>query len=106
MLEFQEHLETFLDKKDHAAECVEGMKTSLKLQMLKEEEGSDSGGNETVLDLGRALFKLHFHLFLLLETAHKMLTSLLVTARTHKARKAPARDDAAARNVIDLFLPF
>lgn len=83
MLEIQEHLETFLDRKDQAAECLDGIKTSVKLQLLNEEDGGDSG-NELVLDLGRALYKLHFQLLLLLEAAHKMLSALSNIARANK----------------------
>lgn len=83
MLEIQEHLETFLDRKDQAAECLDGIKTSVKLQLLNEEDGADSG-NELALDLGRALYKLHFQLLLLLEAAHKMLSALSNIARANK----------------------
>lgn len=84
MLEVQQHLETFLDKKEQAADFVGGIKTSTKLHLLAEEEGPETGCTDIVLDLGRALYKLHFQLLLLLESAHKMLTSLSAFARTHQ----------------------
>ncbi|KAK6628771.1 hypothetical protein RUM43_002587 [Polyplax serrata] len=84
MLEIQQHLETFLDKKEQAAEFVGGIDTSTKLHLLSEEESGDSACTEIILDLGRALYKLHFQLLLLLESAHKMLTSLHTIAKTHQ----------------------
>lgn len=40
--------------------------------------------HETVLDLGRSLYKLHFQLLLLLESANKMFTALSSTALDNK----------------------
>lgn len=84
MLEIQQHLETFLDKKEQAAEFVGGIKTSAKLHLLADEEGGETNCSDIILDLGRALYKLHFQLLLLLESAHKMVTSLHTIARMHQ----------------------
>lgn len=84
MLEIQQHLETFLDKKEQASEFVGGITTSTKLHLLAEEKVEESGCTEIILDLGKALYKLHFQLLLLLESAHKMLTSLSTIAKTHQ----------------------
>ncbi|XP_073975779.1 microtubule binding protein furry isoform X3 [Rhodnius prolixus] len=73
MLELQEHLETFLDKKRQASECIESLKVTLKLQ-----ENADMS---VVLDMGRSLYKLHFQLVLLLESANKMYCALNTTAQ-------------------------
>lgn len=42
------------------------------------------GTNESVLDLGRSLYKLHFQLLLLLESANKMFTALCSTAQDNQ----------------------
>lgn len=42
------------------------------------------GNNESVLDMGRSLYKLHFQLLLLLESANKMFTALCSTAQDNQ----------------------
>ncbi|KAK0097546.1 hypothetical protein PV326_001186 [Microctonus aethiopoides] len=81
MLEIQEHLETFLEKKDHATECLEAVKATNKLQVLGDVHGSDSGSEEMLLGLGRAFYKLHFQLLLLIEASNKMLLALTKAAK-------------------------
>ena len=81
MLEIQEHLETFLDKKDHATECLEAAKASAKLQSLGGGHTTEAGLEEMLLDLGRALYKLHLQLLLLIEASNKMLGTLMNAAR-------------------------
>ncbi|XP_075228459.1 microtubule binding protein furry isoform X2 [Lycorma delicatula] len=93
MLELKEHLDTFLDRKDHAAECMEAVKAC-----LKSNERGDSSSNTNIvrggrsnledaaLDLGRACYKLHFQLLLLLESANKMFTVLCNTAHENQLR--------------------
>lgn len=76
MLEVQEHLETFLEKKDHATECLEAVKATNKLQVLGDSHGTDLGAEEMLLGLGRAFYKLHFQLLLLIEATNKMLLAL------------------------------
>ncbi|XP_046667613.1 protein furry isoform X2 [Homalodisca vitripennis] len=70
MLELKEHLDTFLDRKDHAAGCLDSLKAV--------------GNKESVLDVGRSLYKLHFQLLLLLESATKMFTALCSTAHDNQ----------------------
>lgn len=65
-------------------QCIDGIKSSVKLQLMSEEEGGESGANELVIDLGRALFKLHFQLLLVLEASQKMVSTLSSVARRHK----------------------
>lgn len=65
---------------------MDGIKTSVKLQLLNDEDVAESGGSEIVLELGRALYKLHFQLLLLLEAAHKMVSALSTIARMHKVK--------------------
>lgn len=79
MLELKEHLDTYLDRKDHAAECVDGLKGVIQQIQHRDIE-------ECVLDLGRALYKLHFQLLLLLESANKMFSVLCATASDNQLR--------------------
>ncbi|KAF5278113.1 hypothetical protein FQR65_LT03629 [Abscondita terminalis] len=85
MLEVQEHLETFCDKKDQATMYSDAIKTTLKLEMLSGQQ-SDERNDEYLLDLGRALYKLHFQLLLLIEAANKMVTSLVATLKNMQFR--------------------
>ncbi|XP_063986587.1 protein furry isoform X3 [Diachasmimorpha longicaudata] len=80
MLEIQEHLETFLDKKDHATECLEAVKATNKLQVLGEVQ-PDSVPEDMLLGLGRSFYKLHFQLLLLIEAANKMLFALIKASK-------------------------
>lgn len=104
-IDIQEHLETFLDRKDHVAEvsffltlkilnlflyasqCFEGIKTSVKLQLLNEEEIETSP--EVLLELGKALCKLHFQLLLLLESVYKILGQLISLSRGFQVKLTP-----------------
>ncbi|XP_021940399.1 protein furry [Zootermopsis nevadensis] len=89
MLEIQEHWETFLDRKDHTVECIDAVKTTVKLNLLGENQ-SELGNEELVLDLGRALYKLHFQLLLLIEASNKMVTALTVAAHNGQLRDVSA----------------
>lgn len=80
MLEVQEHLETFCDKRDQATMYSDAIKTSVKLEMLSGQQ-TDARNDEYLLDLGRALYKLHFQLLLLIEATNKMVTTLVATLR-------------------------
>ncbi|XP_047109734.1 protein furry [Schistocerca piceifrons] len=82
MLEIQEHWETFLDRKDHATECIDAVKTTFKLHMLGESQTDLSNEDIMILDMGRALYKLHFQLRLLIEASHKMVTVLTTAAKS------------------------
>jgi hypothetical protein len=59
------------------------MKTTVKLNLLGENQ-SELGNEELVLDLGRALYKLHFQLLLLIEASNKMVTA--VTTAAHNSQ--------------------
>ncbi|XP_068083711.1 protein furry [Anabrus simplex] len=83
MLGVQEHWETFLDRKDHAAECFDAVKASMKLHLLGESP-TELGSEELILDLGRALYKLHFQLLLLIEASNKMVSALITSAKNDK----------------------
>ncbi|XP_037907815.1 protein furry isoform X6 [Hermetia illucens] len=89
VLEVQEHLETFFDRKDHVLECLDSVKTSCKLALQSDvdssQEGAGAGGfilfdpatTEILLDLGRAIYKLMFQLLLLIESNHKIAMSVV-----------------------------
>jgi hypothetical protein len=87
VLEIQEHLETFFDRKEHVMECLESIKTSVKFSLFSDldsaNEGAtslnisdalctDPGLTDCLIDLGRGLYKLMFQLLLLIEADHKI----------------------------------
>lgn len=62
-------------------QCLETLKAILKLQQLRDETVSaDLVNEESVVDTGKALYKFHIQLLLLLETANRMYSSLIVTS--------------------------
>ncbi|KAH8406857.1 hypothetical protein KR222_008787, partial [Zaprionus bogoriensis] len=94
VLEVQEHLETFFDRKDQVLECLDAVKTSCKLSLFNESDVAASGlelpssssitympfdpaSTEVVLDLGRSLYKLMFQLLLLIESNHKISANVV-----------------------------
>lgn len=83
VLEIQEHLETFFDRKDHVMESLESIKTSMKFNLFADDTlpdgasssepmSADPGISEILIDLGRGLYKLMFQLLLLIEADHKI----------------------------------
>ena len=59
------------------------MKTTVKLNLLGENQ-PEIGNEELVLDLGRALYKLHFQLLLLIEASNKMVSALTTMAHNNQ----------------------
>lgn len=59
----------------------DAVKTSLKLEMLSGQQ-SETRQEDYLLDLGKALYKLHFQLLLLIEAANKMIGTLCSTLRS------------------------
>lgn len=59
----------------------DAVKTSLKLEMLSGQP-TDARHEEYLLDLGKALYKLHFQMLLLVEAANKMIGILCSTLRS------------------------
>lgn len=57
----------------------DAVKTSLKLEFLSRQQSSELRREEYLLDLGKALYKLHFQLLLLVEASNKMVASLVST---------------------------
>jgi hypothetical protein len=55
----------------------------VKLNLLGENQ-SELGNEELILDLGRALYKLHFQLLLLIEASNKMVAALTAVAHDHQ----------------------
>lgn len=84
VLEIQEHLETFFDRKEHVMESLESIKSSVKFNLFADVEAlhegastsesisADPGISEILIDLGRGLYKLMFQLLLLIEADHKI----------------------------------
>ncbi len=72
ILEIQENLDNYVDKKDFALECLDAMKAHQKLVSLGEQM-SDYNMESEPMDLCRVLYKLHFQLLLLLESFGKLL---------------------------------
>ena len=71
ILEIQENLDNFTDKKDFALECLDAIKTHQKLVSLGEQ--MDYNMINEPLDLVKWIYKLHFQLLLLLESFGKLL---------------------------------
>lgn len=62
-------------------QCLETLKAILKLQQLRDESvGTELVNEESVVDVGKALYKFHVQLLLLLETANRMYHSLITTS--------------------------
>merc|ERR1712223_309753 len=72
MLEIQENLENFSEKKNFALECLHAIEAHQKLVSLGEQMSEYNMDNEP-LDLVKCLYKLHFQSLLLLESFAKML---------------------------------
>lgn len=83
VLEIQEHLETFFDRKELVLESLESIKSSVKFNFFADVDSSekpssaepisaDPGISEILIDLGRGLYKLMFQLLLLIEADHKI----------------------------------
>ncbi|KAL3276200.1 hypothetical protein HHI36_020918 [Cryptolaemus montrouzieri] len=81
MLEVQEHLETFCDKKQQVTMYCDAVKTTLKLELLGGQQ-SDFRHDQYLMELGKSLFKLYFQLLLLVEAGNK-LVSLLYNTLVH-----------------------
>lgn len=89
VLEVQEHLETYFDRKDSVLECLEAMKATYKLTLFSDTESAldassnlplaspDPATNELLIDTGRGIYKLLFQLLLLIEADHKISASVL-----------------------------
>ncbi|OQR78358.1 protein furry-like [Tropilaelaps mercedesae] len=75
VLEVQEHFETFLDKREHALEHMDALRSATKLEAIGEEMNEELM-DETRLDLCRALYKLHFQTLLLVDSYNKALSHL------------------------------
>ncbi|XP_055323770.1 protein furry isoform X11 [Sitodiplosis mosellana] len=96
VLEVQEHLETFFDRKDHVMECLEAMKTTYKMTLFSDTESAHEGStsaalgspdpatSELLIDLGRGIYKLIFQLLLLIESNHKIAISVMTSMRQNE----------------------
>ncbi|XP_069960081.1 protein furry isoform X3 [Cherax quadricarinatus] len=79
-----EHLDTYLDKRESANVCLDGIKSTLKLQNLGDSL-PELCADEQHIDLCRCLYKLHFQLSLLYDTYTKLLVAMIHAARTAQA---------------------
>ncbi|XP_035794162.1 protein furry-like isoform X3 [Anopheles albimanus] len=106
VLEVQEHLETFFDRKDTVLDSLDEVKASCKLALFTSDidsanEGTVTGATghgvstslsvstdpataELLLDLGRGLYKLMFQLLLLIESDHKIAISVVQNLRQNE----------------------
>ncbi|KAK4300624.1 hypothetical protein Pmani_027179 [Petrolisthes manimaculis] len=75
-----QHLDTYLDKRESATVCLDGIKSMVKLQSLGESL-PELCPDEQHTDLCRCLHKLHFQLSLLYETYAKLILALLHAAK-------------------------
>lgn len=103
VLEIQEHLETFFDRKEHVMECLETIKASVKFSLFSDLEAMNEGASgsnnmtesiatdpgiaEILIDLGRGLYKLIFQLLLLIEADHKIAIYVFQNLRTNEKVK-------------------
>ncbi|KAH1002588.1 hypothetical protein HUJ04_008665 [Dendroctonus ponderosae] len=85
LLEVQEHLETFCDKRDQAMMYCDAVKATLKLELLGG-HSSDFQQEQYLVDLGKALYKLYFQLILLAEAGNKMISALHSSVRSGEFR--------------------
>lgn len=100
VLEVQEHLETFFDRKDTVLDSLDAVKTSCKLALFTSDidsanEGTgppniltsmpaDPATTELLIDLGRGLYKLMFQLLLLIESDNKIAISVVQNLRQNE----------------------
>ncbi|XP_055608943.1 protein furry isoform X4 [Uranotaenia lowii] len=99
VLEVQEHLETFFDRKDTVLDSLDTVKTSCKLALFTSDIDSSNEGTgsnlmasmsvdpattELLLELGRGLYKLMFQLLLLIEADHKIAISVVQNLRQNE----------------------
>ncbi|XP_061497148.1 protein furry isoform X5 [Anopheles gambiae] len=102
VLEVQEHLETFFDRKETVLDSLDEVKTSCKLALFTSDIDSANEGTggssavvslststdpataELLLDLGRGLYKLMFQLLLLIESDHKIAISVVQNLRQNE----------------------
>uniref|UniRef100_A0A2H8TE52 Protein furry n=2 Tax=Melanaphis sacchari TaxID=742174 RepID=A0A2H8TE52_9HEMI len=123
MLQIREHIDTLLDRKDQTSECLFSVRATLKVcklgERLPEGSSTSSGGGggtgggggsgadggcysneESILDLGKALYKLHLQLLLLLEAAAKMYIALSVSAVENKLQNLSAEVSTVRRALL------
>ncbi|XP_050540856.1 protein furry isoform X2 [Daktulosphaira vitifoliae] len=109
MLQIREHIDTLLDRKDQTSECLFSVRTTMKVfklgeHILERSSSSSNGGSylneELILDLGRALYKLHLQLLLLLESAAKMYSTLSNLATESKLQDLSAEVSTVRRALL------
>jgi hypothetical protein len=75
------------------------LKAILKLQQLRDESVSTELVNEeSVVDTGKALYKFHIQLLLLLETANRMYNSLIAASNQAQVNIDGRSDITGSKN--------
>ena len=111
VLEIQEHLETFFDRKELVMESLESIKSSMKFNLFADvdtHEGAsssepisaDPGISEILIDLGRGLYKLMFQLLLLIEADHKIAIQVYQNLQRNDTVSAEFRFQGSAWSVL------
>jgi len=80
VLEIQENVENYVDKKDSTMESLDGLKAHQKLLSLGEQMDSSNNLESDQVELCRFMYKLHFQQLLLLESYTKLLQLLSLAA--------------------------
>ncbi|KAG1696979.1 Protein furry -like [Nymphon striatum] len=75
VLEIQEHFETFLERKANTIECLDSIKTSLRLLNVGERI-SQYKIEEQRVELCKCLYKIHFQIILLFESFSKLIMTV------------------------------
>jgi hypothetical protein len=76
ILEIHEHWETFSEKRNHLLECVESIRSSIKLDSFIDNLHSECNIIDLLTDLCKCLYKMHFQLMLLIESYLKLVSFL------------------------------
>ncbi|XP_037037722.1 protein furry isoform X7 [Bradysia coprophila] len=112
VLEIQEHLETYFDRKDHVLECLETIKSSTKLALFSDTESAHEGtsnlttnpfdptSSEVLIELGRSVYKLMFQLLLLIESNHKLAISVINTLQNNDRMEDLSMNYLAVRGAL------
>lgn len=112
VLEIQEHLETYFDRKDHVLECLETIKSSTKLALFSDTESAHEGtsnltttpfdpaSSEVLIELGRSVYKLMFQLLLLIESNHKLAISVISNLQNNDRMEDLSMNYLAVRGAL------
>ncbi len=101
ILEIQENLENFADKKEMTMGCLDAVKMHQKLVTLGDDHLEDYPNLDSEqVDLCRCLYKLHFQLLLLLECFGKLLRLLEQNAKKNSEVADKSAEITEIRNEL------